>query len=353
MIDKITGFLENAIEQHVFPGCSVAIIANKQRWCRSFGAYTYEPGAQRILTDTIYDVASITKAVPVSSLALKLIGEGMMGMDEPLIDLVPEFTGGYRESITVRHLLTQTLDFGFRLSDLKHLGGEAVLSAILAAPMRSAPGEVYSYANATSILLGLFLERLTGLPLYEAAQLYLFGPLAMNRTTFHPDRFDPMEVVPTEDDPWRGRVIRAEVHDESAFALRPRIAGSAGLFSTAPDLLSFAEMLLRGGTVNGKRLFAPDIIEMMYTDALAGRQDRTGYGWELSQPVFMGKRCSSTSFGKTGFTGCSMLIDPERAAAIVLLSNHTWPHRCKDRSVINRLRAGLADIVFGHIDGTD
>lgn len=353
MIDKITGFLENAIERHVFPGCSVAIIANKQRWCGSFGAYTYEPGSQRVLTDTIYDVASITKAVPVSSLALKLIGEGMTGMDKPLIDLVPEFTGGYRESITVRHLLTQTLDFGFRLSDLKHLGGEAVLNAILAAPMRSAPGEVYSYANATSILLGLFLERLTGVPLDEAAQFYLFGPLAMESTTFHPDRFDSAKIVPTEDDPWRGRVIRAEVHDESAFLLRPGIVGSAGLFSTASDLLSFAAMLLSGGTVKGKRLFSPDMLAMMHTDALPGRPDRTGYGWELNQPVFMGKLCSGTSFGKTGFTGCSMLIDPERAAAVVLLSNHTWPHRRKDRSIINGLRAGLADIVFGHIDGAD
>ncbi|MBN1306856.1 MAG: beta-lactamase family protein [Chitinispirillaceae bacterium] len=347
LVAKVSAYLEDAVNRRVFPGCSAGVIAGDCRWCGSFGKLTYEPASDSVSEETVYDVASITKSLPVSSLALTLIEKGVLNCDDRLIDTVPEFNGGYRQEITIRHLLTHTLDFGFRLSAFKHLSGSELLAKILSAPLRRAPGSTFSYANATSILLGLSVERLSGRPLDEAADGCFFKPLGMRRTTFHPERLAAGAVAPAEDDPWRGRVVCAEVHDESAFALRPRIVGSAGLFSTAPDLLKFAAMLIDKGTAGGKRFFLPETIGMMHSNALAaGGNGCTGYGWELAKRSFMGKRCGAATFGKTGFTGCSIVVDPGRKTAIVLLSNHTFPRRRRDRSLINEVRAGLADIVF-------
>ena len=351
MIDRVSAFLEEAIDRQVFPGCTVGIIAGDRQWYGAFGRCTYETDSMPVSEQTVYDVASITKSIPVASLALRLIEDGRLKLDGRLIDTLPEFVGGYRESIAIRHLLTHTLDFGFQLSSLKDLRGDAILEKILSAPLRGEPGAVFSYANASSILLGLVVERITGLSLDEAADLYFFKPLGMQYTTFHPERLSGTQVAPTEDDPWRGRIIRAEVHDESAWALRPRIVGSAGLFSTAPDLIKFAAMLLNGGMVEGMRFFLPETVAAMHADALAEQGiGRAGLGWELSQPSFMGKQCGNVTFGKTGFTGCSVVIDPPRDAAMVLLSNHTYPQRWKDRLLINEVRGGLADIIFKLID---
>jgi CubicO group peptidase (beta-lactamase class C family) len=346
VIEKVRSFLENAIRQRVFPGCSVAIMVNGKKWKRAFGHYTYDADAQPVTDDTVYDVASITKAVPVSCLALTLIENGEIALDDRLIDILPEYSGGYRQYITFRHLLTHTLDFGFRLSSFRHLTGDRLMEKILSSPLQSPPGSVYSYANGTSILLGLAIERRMDMPLDEASQRTFFTPLGMFATTFHPDRIDRQRIAPTEYDAWRKRVVRAEVHDESTFALHPTIVGAAGLFSTASDLLRFAAMLLNRGNAYGRRFFKPETIERMHTNFSTADGMQTGLGWELGQKSFMGSRCDAATFGKTGFTGCSMVISPSHSAAVVLLSNHVHPHRNADRAVINSVRAGLADIVF-------
>ncbi|NLE02801.1 MAG: beta-lactamase family protein [Fibrobacter sp.] len=298
--------------------------------------------------ESIFDVASITKAVPVSSLALKLINDGVISEDELLIKYVPEYRGNFRDKIRIFHLLTQTLSFDFRLSDCKDLPGPQIMEAVLRAKLGVAPGERFFYANATSILLGLVIERCMNITIENAASEVFFKPLGMNRSFFNPSVEYLECIVPTEIDPWRGKLIKGEVHDESAWAMRPKTVGSAGLFSTAPDLLKFVAMLLNGGIHAGNQIFSTQIIQRMCTNQLpAEMMVQTGLGWELNQVTFMGERCSNSCFGKTGFTGCSITIDFEKKIAVVLLSNHVFPNRRKDRNEINRIRALLADAVFG------
>ncbi len=346
VIDAISVLCNDAIDRKVFPGCVVGVVTAVEDWCRAFGRYSYEADAREVHEESIYDVASITKAVPVALLALHCMDKGTLHIEDRLIDYLPEFTGTYREQITIRHLLTHTLDFGFQLSAYRHLQSDELMEKILAAPLRSTPGTVFSYANVTSILLGLVIERVTGSTLDAAAERILFGPLGMHHTGFFPERFDGREVVSTEFDPGRGRVVHAEVHDESTYALRPKVVGSAGLFSTVPDLLKVVRMLLDGGTSSGNCLFAPETVAMMRTNCSPAPGTLAGSGWELAQPAFMGTRCSGRAFGKTGFTGCSMVIDPDARAGMVLLSNHVHPRRQADRSVINTVRRELADVVF-------
>jgi CubicO group peptidase (beta-lactamase class C family) len=348
MDKNIITFLDSCIAEKVFPGCTLGIIRQGSQDIITAGRLTYDPASPPALNDTVYDVASITKAVPTACLALGLVEQGTLSLSSRLADHVPECCGRYHDRIQLKHLLTHTLDFDFRLSDKKNLPPAAILKVICSSDLKSPPGDIYCYANATSILLGLMVERVTGTPLDVLAQTHFFGPLAMTSTTFFPDTLDRALIAPSEIDPWRGREIRGEVHDESAWALRPvLVAGSAGLFSTTPDLLRFLIMLLDGGESGGTRYFARDTIALMHTNALGSSLGTTvALGWELDQERFMGANRTDATFGKTGFTGCTIAADPQEKTGFVFLCNHTWPKRRKDNEEINRVRRGLADLIF-------
>ena len=350
MNNTIHNYLKQCIEEEIFPGCVVGTVIKGQQEVIAAGHCTYDATSRKVSENTVYDVASITKAVPTSCLALKLIEEGRLTLSSRLIDFVPEFSGTFREQVRVEHLMTHTLEFDFRLSDKKELPPREILGSILKAHLRTPPGTAFCYTNATSILLGLVVERVSGMRLDNAAGHYFFGPLGMRSTTFFPETIDCSYIAPAEDDVWRGRVICGEVHDESAWALRPVIiAGSAGLFSTVPDVLKFLDMLLKKGcAVDGQRIFSPETIRLMSTNLLPPELGcRAAPGWELCQPDFMGNHCTASTFGKTGFTGCAIVADPPRAAGFVLLTNHTFPRRREDRSLINKVRSALAEMVFG------
>ena len=345
---KISAYLNACIEQRLFPGCALGIIARGEKRFIIAGRLTYDALSPKVNEETIYDVASITKAIPTSCLALALCESEAWSLSSRLIDFVPEFTGAFRENITIRHLLTHTLDFEFQLSAKKHLSPDAILGAILGASLCTPPGSSFAYANATSILLGLAVERACGIGLDEEAKRYFFEPLEMSRTSFFPKTHSDVAIAPTEDDPWRGRIICGEVHDESAWALRPSVvAGSAGLFSTVKELLTFIEMLLAGGELHGRRYFTRETVALMQTNALPpGLGANAALGWELNQPVFMGMSATPTTFGKTGFTGCTIVADQARETGMVFLTNHTFPKRRVDRRAINAVRCALANMVF-------
>jgi CubicO group peptidase (beta-lactamase class C family) len=346
---SVEDLLRDAVEKRVFPGCAAGILIEDHEWCTAVGRFTYDTGSTPVRTDSVYDVASVTKSIPVALIAHHCLERQKMKHTDPLTLYLTEYKGDYRERITIQHLLAHTLDFGFRLSECRNDEPETLIRRILSAPLRSAPGTSYAYANATSIILGMVLERVTGMPLDIAADTLVFEPLGMKRTTFHPERFPWEEVAPTEYDSWRGRLIQAEVHDESAARLRPLIVGSAGLFSTVPDFMKCICMLLNNGIAGGRQLFKPATVRLMYANACPpSLGERSGYGWELDRKEFMGALCRKTTFGKTGFTGCSVVADPERRRAVVLLSNHVHPRRRENREMINRVRSSLADLVLGH-----
>jgi CubicO group peptidase (beta-lactamase class C family) len=339
--------IEKAIGEHVFPGCVVGVVGScGENIVLPFGHHTYEPDAKTVETQTVYDVASITKAIPVSSLALKLIEQGRLHVDDRLIQYIPEFDNPDSDHVLIRHLLTHTLHFAFPLSSLKKRPPEAMLQAILTTPFRSRPGELFAYANATSILLGMVVESICGESIDRLADNIFFKPLRMKKSSFHPlTMVEKQYIVPTEIDSWRGRVIQGEVHDESAWALK-RPVGSAGLFSTVPDLLIFMSMLLNRGTWEGTRYFSDSSILTMSTNQIHSIGSCTGLGWELNQEHYMGRHCSRRCIGKTGFTGCMFLCDLEKHMGVVLLSNHTYPRRKGDKDLINSVRRDVADIVF-------
>jgi CubicO group peptidase (beta-lactamase class C family) len=351
MKQKITKRILKAIDDSVFPGCVVGYYGAKtKKTICAFGHQTYDPTSPEIDERSFFDVASITKSIPTSSCALLLIDQGKLGLSDQVIRYVPEINNASREKILVRHLLTQTLNFNFRLSSLKDSGPDGILDAIFSRELKDAPGTTFFYSNATSILLGLVVERICGKTLDRIANDEFFKPLAMKSTSFFCETADRNNIVPTEIDAWRGRMIKGEVHDESAWVLRrsKMIAGSAGLFSTAGDSMKFLEMLLNRGEMHGKRYFSPDIIEQMQTNQISGLGLHAGLGWELFQKRYMGRFCTGRTIGKTGFTGCMCVCDIGKQAAFVLLSNYTFPKRKADPEAINAVRRDIADIILSN-----
>jgi CubicO group peptidase (beta-lactamase class C family) len=306
----------------------------------AIGGKTYD--GESLNEDAIFDVASITKTIPTSCLALQCVERGMIRLEDRILNLVPELSMPGRATITIRHLLTHTIDQDFALSDYKNLPPEEILNVIFRTPLATPAGTKFHYTNATSILLGLCVERASHAKLDVLAADRFFIPLGMRDTTFAPDA-NSTRIVPTEDDPWRGRLIRGEVHDESAWILRRIMTpGSAGLFSTVRDILKFATMILNDGSANGHRFFTPETIELMATNQLASIGGSTGLGWELNQEWFMGTD-GNRRIGKTGFTGCSIVIDLDMKKALVILSNRVFPHRPPDSSAINLFRREIAN----------
>lgn len=333
--DKITAIATKAIGEKIFPGSVIGIIKRKgDHLVLPFGNFTYWDNSPIVQSDTVYDVASVTKSIPTASLALYLIDQGKLALDDLLIKYVPEYQGSYRDEITMYHLLTQTLQFSFAMASVADLGRDEILKKIFHTTLLSVPGSTYHYANATSILLGMVIERVMEVPLDRAAQVIFFGPLGMTKTTFNP----PLHVPPTEI--VDGKCIQGIVHDESTRALLPLHVGAAGLFTSAPNLLRFLQMLLADGIYDGKRFLSAAIIEKIYSIKTTTFSPYFGLGWELSAG-WMGTGLGEGVFGKTGFTGCMVACDPKKGMGIVMLANHTFPKRTSDRERINSVRRNL------------
>ena len=352
MNDLITKRVLKAIGQKLFSACAVGVVERSgERTILPFGHFTYDAGSPPVREDSIFDVASITKAIPTSCIALQLFEEGKLKLDDTVTSFIPEFSGESKEKATLFHLLAQTLNLSLpHLSSLRDVPPRELLDRVFQAPLKSPPGTKFMYANATSILLGLLVERVSKKRLDELARGRFFKPLGMSGTGFHPEG----EVIPTEVDERRG-LIQGTVHDESAFVLSSIMTpGSAGLFSTAPDLLIFLEMLLREGELSGKRYFKPETVALMHTNQLEISGKQHGLGWELNQRQYMGEKCSDQTFGKTGFTGCVAMCDPVKGVGLVMLSNCTFPKRRsleEQVNFMNEVRRDIADIVFGNITG--
>ncbi|MBO5533438.1 MAG: beta-lactamase family protein [Fibrobacter sp.] len=341
--------------------------------------------------NTVFDIASLTKVCPTSTLALSYILEGSLSVGTKVIDYIPELQTNYREDIRVFHLLTHSLDYRVPMKTLRTLPAERILDALYTYQFEKAPGADFNYGNPASVLLGIILQRLKGKDLQQQGRERFFIPLGMTRSGWDPPTRDwnpipKSEISPTEICSFRGREICGEIHDESAWVLRKLFpVGSAGMFSCVPDLLNFVQMILNDGisaecpqdatgcpanaTDSAKksaqgatgcvkkdaRVAPAGILKMVSENAFAlpsaskyssAKDACTALGWELNSEKFMGTHVSPRTFGKTGFTGASIVADPDQGAAVVLLSNFTYPHREANADRIHAFRAKLSDAFF-------
>jgi len=294
------------------------------------------PPEQRIpaRTDTLYDLASISKLFTTVVL-LQQVEAGRVSLDAPVAGYVPEFAAGGKQTVTVRHLLTHTSGLpAFLPLYSTYPTPETRLAAALTTPVTagSTPGGQYVYSDLGLISLGVLVERVTGKGLAEAVRDGVTGPLAMRDTGYNPGPGLRVRVAATEFQPYAGRgMVWGEVHDENAWGLGG-VAGHAGVFSTADDLAILCQAMLNGGTYRGRRILSEDMVRQAlvnYNAALETRfpdSDR-GLGFELAKHSYMDAMASPVTFGHTGFTGTSVVIDPLAQSFVILLSNRVHPDR--------------------------
>ena len=320
--------LESYVARHAFPG-GVLAVGDREGLIHvhPFGRLTYDVDAPPVTAATIYDLASLTKVIATTTMAMILVDEGRLDLDRPV-----------REGVTVRHLLTHSSGLPATAPLYQEIRGKAAyVERIRAMDLTYPPGSRSVYSDLGIILLGDILEQVAGQPLETFVQERVLGSLGMKDTMYRPPPGLLPRIAPTEVDPWRGRLVHGEVHDENAFAMGG-VAPHAGLFGTAGDLSRFAQMMLNGGLVS------KETIALFTRKADVPGSDRA-LGWDTksAEGSSAGMLFSPTSFGHTGFTGTSMWIDPERQIYVILLTNRVHPTR--ENNLIREARPAVADAV--------
>jgi beta-N-acetylhexosaminidase len=341
--------LDHAVADHAFPGGVLAIGFQGEFLARAFGRQTYDATSPAVTPDTIYDTASLTKAVVTTTLVAMQVEAGRLALDSQVARYIPEWSSGpnpeWRKNITIRHLLTHSSglpahqDYFLTI----HSDREAI-AKICSEPLEYAPGTKTVYSDLGFILLGEILKRVTGRTVDQMARERIFVPLGMNNTMFKPSKALAGRIAPTENDAkYRKRLLKGEVDDENAFAMGG-VAGHAGMFATAPDLAAFCQMMLNGGLYSHQRLLTRATIAQFITPQSLAANTRTP-GWMTPTPdSSSGRYFFSHSFGHLGFTGTSIWIDPERQVFVILLTNRVYPTRANDK--IAAVRPAVHDAVM-------
>ncbi len=352
----VDDLLMDAIADSAFPGAAIAIgRTNVRVKSRGYGYLTYTSDIP-VTDQTLFDLASLTKVIGTTTAIMKLYEEGKIHLDDPVQKYLPEFQGPGKERITLKHLLTHTGGLRPYLPFYRYgmTTPEKVLHFIYTDSLFYAPGSKMVYSDFDMILLGNIVERLTGKDLNTYLKETFFKPLGMYDTGFLPigkTRIDSTRIAPTEvDTTFRKRLVWGEVHDETAWILGG-IAGHAGLFSTARDLAIFAQMLLNGGTYNGRQFLKPETIRL-FTTPVDPEHHTRALGWDTKSPSgysSAGHYFGPRSFGHTGFTGTSIWIDPDQQLYVILLTNRVYPTRANRKHIA--IRPAVADLAFQAIEG--
>jgi CubicO group peptidase (beta-lactamase class C family) len=360
----VSDLLGSAVGERAFPAAAIEVGGRSGvLWRRVVGSMTYEPLSAPATAETIFDLASLTKVIVTTSLAMQAIDEGRLALEDPVARWITEWVGEDRADVTIADLLSHASGLTAYLPFFRdHTGRIDFEHAICSLPLEYTPRSQSIYSDLGFILLGFVLEdaqprsaAFTGASgakdparRLEAQFRRLASRVTSEPLAFNPLRFWRNRTAPTELDPWRGRLLLGEVHDENTWALGGA-AGHAGVFGTVGAVGTFARAVL--ATLAGHPVLAqPDTLRRFIRSSGIPGSSRA-LGWDTMRPTSScGTRLSPTSIGHTGFTGTSLWIDWERDLYIVLLTNRVHPTRENDR--IRLVRPQVHDAVVEAFDRT-
>jgi CubicO group peptidase (beta-lactamase class C family) len=355
---EAASLLSSGVAERAFPAASVDVGRHDgPLWQQAFGTLTCDQDSPAATIGTIFDLASLTKVIATTTLTMRLVDDGALGLDDRVARWLPEWRGIEREAVTIRDLLEHASGLPAYLPFFRdHTGRAEFEPAICQIPLEYPRRERSIYSDLGFMLLGFIIEdaRLAG-----RARGGLLDPSALLASQFRrlasfitpePLAFKPprewrSRTAPTETDEWRGRLLAGEVHDENAWALGGA-AGHAGLFGTAPAVGAFARAVLR--TARGDAILAqPSTLREFMRRSTVALSSRA-LGWDTMRPTSScGARMSPTAIGHTGFTGTSLWIDWERDLYVVLLTNRVHPTR--DNEKIRQIRPRFHDAIVEEI----
>jgi CubicO group peptidase (beta-lactamase class C family) len=344
LADTIARVLRRAAADSAFPG-AFAVVGRRAGVLAyaSVGRIDWDSTAPAPDDRTLWDLASLTKVIGMTSAMMQLVERGRVELDAPAQRYLAEWVGPGKGDVTVRHLLTHTSGLpAFRRYDTLTTNADSITNLLFAEPLDTVPGARMVYSDIGAYLLGRIVERASGQPLDRYLEEHVFGPLGMTETMYRPPRELLPRIAPTEIDTIRGK-IHGAVHDPRAYYLGG-VSAHAGLFGSGRDLARFAQMYLNGGELAGARIFRPETIELFTARQVADR----ALGWQKpSGTNTAGQLMSERAFGHTGFTGTSIWIDPEHDVFVILLSNRVNPTSVNPR--IFGVRVALSDAVLSTV----
>jgi CubicO group peptidase (beta-lactamase class C family) len=347
--------MEAAVGGGVFPGGALLVRSRGRTVHRSFhGRDATEPAGAPVGEATCFDLASLTKVLATTPLVLLLVQQGRLALDDPVHRHLEEYPEGRRAAITVRMLLDHSSGlpawrpFYEKLSppEACTVEGQARVRGMVAAETPEAePGHRVLYSDLNFVLLEWIVERAGGGPTDRLFGDWLAGPLRL-RDLFYVDLKTPGAAArarcgrvfaATERCPWRGRILRGEVHDENAYAVGG-VSGQAGLFGTVGDAGALAEAWLR--SFHGSGPFDRRLVRTFWAKSPLPESTRA-LGWDTPTPGASqaGAGFGPRTVGHLGFTGTSVWIDPDRELIVVLLTNRVHPTRTNE--AIRQFRPAL------------
>jgi len=345
-LEGIKEIVEESIEQKKIPGAVVLVLnQGKVVYKQAFGNKSLYPSTEPMTTDTIFDLASLTKPIATGTSIFKLVEAGKLRLSDKAKLHLPELTEPAWEAITLEHLLTHTsgLPAGNASSDYKE-GITQSIKKINNLKLLAPPGERFTYSDIGFIMLGEIVQRTSGRLLDQFSRDEIFLPLGMKETGYNPSETLKPRIAPTQKE--KDGMLRGVVHDPRARLLNG-IAGHAGLFSTVDDLALYCAMILNPS--NSKVLSHASIRTM--TQARAVPNGWRTFGWDCDT-AFSSNRGElfpkGSTFGHTGFTGTSIWFDPASQTAVIFLSNRVHPEGKGDATPV---RNKVATIVASALDG--
>ena len=334
--------IDDAVRGRAFPCAAVEVGGSTGPiWSHAAGALSYDDQAEAATTDTVFDLASLTKVLATTTALMRLVDAGAVTLADRVGSRLGEWRGGGREAVTLEDLLEHAGGLTAHLPFFRdHRGRRDYQHAICTLPLEYPPRTRSVYSDLGFILLAFIAADAAGAGLDEQFDDVL-SELGIIDLRFRPPAAWRARTAPTEVDPWRGRLLRGEVHDENAWALGGT-AGHAGLFGTAPAVGRFARAVLE--TLRGRpRLARPETLARFVRRGRVAGSSRA-LGWDtMLVTSSCGRSLSPAAFGHTGFTGTSLWVDPEQDLYVVMLTNRVHPTRTNE--AILQVRPAVHDAV--------
>ncbi|MCM5663766.1 glycoside hydrolase family 3 N-terminal domain-containing protein [Galbibacter mesophilus] len=386
-LKKVDSVMKTAIRSGVTPGGQILIARRgKVIYNKNFGRFAYDAEAEKVHSNNLYDVASLTKIMATLPNIMQLVEKGELDFNTTLGEMLPELKGSNKADLKLLEVLSHyarlkpwipfyvnTLDEGtkkpldkyykeeptrkFKTQVADHLYirddyRDSILQQIKESDLLRRLE--YKYSDLPFLLLQRYLEDHYKKPLDEIAQERFYKPLGMNYTTYNPlEKFGKAEIVPTEvDDYFRYQTIQGYVHDMGA-AMLGGVGGHAGLFSTSNDLAKMMQMYLQKGYYGGKRFFSEETLDKFNTCYYCDNDNRRGVGFDKPQLGESGPTCgcvSMTSFGHSGFTGTYAWADPADGLVYIFLSNRTYPTMLNRKLITEGTRTVIQEIIYESIE---
>jgi len=342
------------------PGAVLAVVkGDKLAYLKAYGNKEVYPNTVAMTTNTVFDLASVSKSVSTAVSTMILLERGQLRLKDNVSLYIPDFKpwtdsiSGQTRNIKIVDLLTHTsgLPSYAPVSKLKEQypmpNPNGLMTYISDVERLNQPGETFRYSCLNFITLQHIIENISGMSLQEFARQNIFKPLKMKHTDYNPAGETLAWTAPTEKQA-DGSILKGRVHDPLANVLNDGISGNAGVFSNAEDLAILAAMLLNDGEVNGVRILSPLTVCAMRNVPYGYERFGRSLGWDVNSPYASdGDLFYISAYGHTGYTGTSITLDPATKTAVILLTNRVHP---EDKGSVSRLREVVANIVAASIN---